>query len=199
MPQSSAVINRRALPPKFPTHRHTPEFWEHLGRAIASFGFLEEILAKAIFAFTATTEYSENEVRAVFAKWSELLKRALSDTLCPLADVYGKVVRGYHEADFANVGDLVKDIKRAAEVRNVLCHGSWRGPNASGKSDIYFFNKRGEKFDTPVDIEWLLQLQAHVQDIICSVIDSVTVMGWQFPGGAGAGEEIWPNQTTSSR
>jgi hypothetical protein len=41
------------LPPSFPTQAHAPAFWEALGRAVATFGFLEETLGKAIFAFTS--------------------------------------------------------------------------------------------------------------------------------------------------
>ncbi|SPA23742.1 conserved hypothetical protein [Cupriavidus taiwanensis] len=192
MSRPPAIIVRSALPQQFPTQQHPPEFWEHLGRAVGSFGFLEGTLAKAIFAFTATTAYSEKEVQAVLSKWPALLNRALSDTLYPLAEVYGRVVRENQEANFENVSDLVEDIKKAAALRNALCHGSWGAPDASGKSDLFFFNKQGEKFDTRVDIEWLRELQAHVQKLICTVIDSVTVMGWQFPGGAGPGETIWP-------
>jgi hypothetical protein len=39
-------------------------FWEALGRTIATFGFLEEVLGKAIFAFTATTQYQESDIDA---------------------------------------------------------------------------------------------------------------------------------------
>jgi len=42
------VVNRDALPKMYPTHRHEPIFWENLGRVVATFGFLEETLAKAI-------------------------------------------------------------------------------------------------------------------------------------------------------
>jgi hypothetical protein len=41
-------------------------FWETLGRTIATFGFLEEVLGKAIFAFTATTRHQESEIDAAF-------------------------------------------------------------------------------------------------------------------------------------
>ncbi|MCI0466534.1 MAG: hypothetical protein L0Y57_05950, partial [Beijerinckiaceae bacterium] len=37
------------LPAQFPTHLHPPAFWEALGRVVATFGFLEETLGKAIF------------------------------------------------------------------------------------------------------------------------------------------------------
>jgi hypothetical protein len=35
------------LPPGFPTQAHSPAFWEALGRAVATFGFLGEMLGKA--------------------------------------------------------------------------------------------------------------------------------------------------------
>ena len=54
-------------------------------------------------------------------------------------------MRNHKGSNFANVNDLIEDIKKAAHVRNVLCHGSWRAPDASGKSLPYYFNKKGEK------------------------------------------------------
>lgn len=186
-----AVIDRGALPPTFPTQQHQPEFWEQLGRTVASFGFLEETLAKAIFALTATTEYSDEELNRVLAKWPDQLKRALSDTLYPLAEVYGKAVRDHQESALQNVDDLIEDIKKAADIRNALTHGSWRAPDATGKSDLFFFNKKTEKFDDRIDLAYLRRVQVFVVDLTCAVINSVTAMGWQFPGGAGPGEEIW--------
>jgi hypothetical protein len=37
------VVDRRGVPEQYPTHRHEPEFWEALGRCVATFGFLEDI------------------------------------------------------------------------------------------------------------------------------------------------------------
>lgn len=186
-----AVIDRGALPLTFPTQHHKSEFWEQLGRTTATFGFLEETLAKAIFAFTATTEYSEEEVQNVLANWPDQLKRALSDTLYPLAEVYGKVVRQHQDSVLENLDDLINDIKRVADLRNAIAHGSWHAPDAEGKSELFFFNRRAKKFDTRIDTAYLMRLQVHLVDLICAVINSVTAMGWQFPGGAGPGEEIW--------
>ncbi len=191
MPRSPARIARGQLPPLWPTDLFSPEFWQQLGRTIATFGLLEEVLGKAIFAFTATRTFSEENVAEHLVKWDKQLQQALTDTLWPLAEVYGKAVRDHQEADFKNVGDLVEDIKRASKVRNALCHGSWHAPDASGATKLYYFDKKDGKFDTRIDIEWLKQVQAHVVGLICSVIDSVTVMGWEFPGGAGPGKPIW--------
>lgn len=119
-----AVIDQAALPPHFPTNRHAPEFWEQLGRTIATFGFLEEVLGKAIFAFNATREYSSEDIEAEFKSWLPKLERALTDQLSKLADSYGKAVRDNGKATIDNVDELVAEIKEVTVVRNVLCHGS---------------------------------------------------------------------------
>jgi len=189
-----AIIDRSALPPEFPTQRHPPELWEHLGRTVATFGFLEETLAKAIFAFTATTEYSDEEVQKALDKWPDQLERALSDTLYPLAEVYGKVVREHQGSVLQNVDELIEDIKKAADIRNAISHGSWHQPNAAGETALFFFNRKAEKFDDLIDVAYLKRVQVFVVDLICTVINSVTAMGWQFPGGAGPGEAIWTKE-----
>ena len=56
------IVDVAKLPENFPTHRHSAEFWECLGRAVATFGFLEEVLGKAIFSFTATREIPDDQI-----------------------------------------------------------------------------------------------------------------------------------------
>ncbi len=185
-----SVIDRRNLPALFPTHRHSPVFWEQLGRTVATFGFLEEVLGKAIFAFTATRKYNPDEIDAAYQKWIPQLERALTDQLANLADSYGKVVRDNPDTTTENIDDLVADIKKLAAIRNVLCHGSWRAPDANGASLPLFVNRQKQVFQTLVDVPYLEQVQENVVEVACSVIDTVTHMGWQFPGGAGTGKTI---------
>ena len=190
-PINRMIIDRANLPQMFPTHRHEPEFWEYLGRTIASFGFLEEVLGKAIFAFTATRQYSEGEIDAAYESWLPKLERALTDQLVNLAEAYGKATRENPGTTTENVSELVEDIRGAAVIRNVLCHGSWRTPDANGASIPLFVNRQKEIFETPIDVAYLRQVQADVAALSCSVVDTVTHMGWQFPGGAGPGRRIW--------
>jgi hypothetical protein len=164
-----------------------------LGRTVATFGFLEEVLGKAIFAFTATRRYkTAEEVRTAYEAWLPQLQRALTDQLWKLSETYGKAVRSNSDSIIGNTNELVEDIKAAAKIRNVLCHCSWRIPDENGKSLPLFINQNHEKFDTLIDIAFLEQVQQHVNELACCVIDSVTHMGWRFPGGAGPGETIWP-------
>jgi len=185
-----STINRDRLPSMFPTHAHDQKFWEQLGRTIATYGFLEEVLGKAIFAFTATRQYSVEELDAAYRAWLPQLERALTDQLSNLAKCYSKVAEDNPATTTENIDDLVEDIKKSTKIRNVLCHGSWRPPNADGASVPLFVNREKEVFDTAIDVDWLVQVQEHVAGLACSVIDTVTHMGWQFPGGAGLGKPI---------
>lgn len=183
------------MPKQFPTHLHEPEFWEALGRVVATFGFLEETLAKAIFALSGTKSYSEEAIAEEFEKWIPKLEKALSDTLNPLIDTFGKAVKDHQDANIENLDDLLDDLRKAAELRNVLCHGSWRLPDENGASVPFFVNRKKLKFSSAVDCAYLNQVQAHAQELICEVVNTVTHMGWQFPGSNGPGEPVF-NKTT---
>jgi hypothetical protein len=184
------IINQCELPRLFPTHRHSPQFWELLGRAIATYGFLEEVLGKAIFAFTATRTYRADEIDAAYQAWLPQLEGALTDQLWNLAESYGAAARDNPATTTEDVDELVEAIKKATIIRNVLCHGSWGPPDADGASMPLFVNRQKQVFEIAIDITYLAQLQAHVAELACNVIDTVTHMGWQFPGSDGPGKPI---------
>lgn len=184
-------LDRSRMPSKWPTNHHLPEFWEQLGRTVATYGFLEEVLGKAIFAYTATRQYPPEEIEAACAKWLPTLEHALADTLKPLVDTYGRAVRENIKNTTENVDGLIERIKKAADIRNVICHGSWPAPDAEGRSVPLFANKSNEVFITPIDIAFLHQLQCEVAELACDVIDTVVQMGFQFPGSKGPGNPVW--------
>ena len=189
--KKSHVVNLEELPALFPANRHASEFWEALGRAVATFAFLEETLVKAIFAFTATKPYSDEEIHKSLDEWLPKLQRALSDQLWNLIESYGKAVREHPESTIENLDEILDQLKETSKVRNVICHGSWRSPNSEGASVPFFVNRKQERFETPVDVAYLKQLQRHVSELICAVVDTVTQMGWQFPGSNGPGKVVW--------
>jgi uncharacterized protein (DUF2132 family) len=184
-------VDRNGLPNEYPTHLHDNYFWECLGRTVASFGFLEGTLTKAIFAITATTEYSEEEMEKEYDKWFAKIEKSLSDQLNALIDTYGKAVKNNSQVKLTNLEDLLAELREAAKIRNVLCHGSWGPPDRNNASVPFFVNRQKLRFKTPIDIEFLQQVQKHITELICDVIDSVTQMGWQFPSTGGPGEVIW--------
>lgn len=185
------VVDQARLPTDYPTHIQPADFWEALGRTVATFGLLEEVLCKAIFALTVTRTYSDAEIASAYEEWVVMLERSLSDPLGNLIDTYGKAVREHPEATISNRNDLLKDLRAASKVRNVLCHGSWRMPDPCGASIPFYVNKQSEQFDTPIDKTWLEVTRQHAVELICAVVDSVTHMGFQFPSSSGPGIPVW--------
>ena len=194
--KSGYIVDKKALPEKFPTHKHESEFWESLGRTIATFGFIEEVLSKAVFSFTATRPYNENEIQKAYDEWLPLLERTLVDPLGNLIDTYGKSVRNNPMTTIENFDDLLKNLREASKIRNVLCHGSWRLPDLNGDSVPFFVNRQKEVFETAIGCQFLNRVQEHVSELACEVISTVTHMGWRFPGSSGPGKAIWdsPNR-----
>lgn len=189
-PTTRFMVDLSNIPAQFPTHRHDALFWECLGRTVATFGFLEEALGKAIFSFTATRPYDEDEIDQAFERWLPTLERALTDPLGNLVDTYGKAVREHPAATIENLGDLLDDLRKASSIRNVLCHGSWRLPDKDGASKPFFVNRQNVVLDIAIDCQFLAQKQRHVAELACAVVNSVTYMGWQFPGSTGPGKPI---------
>jgi len=58
-------------------------------------------------------------------------------------------------------------------------------------------NRHREVFCTPVDIEFLRQTQRGAVELVCHVINSITAMGWQFPGMMGPGAVIYQTKTSA--
>jgi hypothetical protein len=185
------VVDRKNLPGDYPTHLLPAEFWEQLGRTVATFGLLEETLGKAIFSLTATRRYPDEQVEAAYEKWLPTLRSAISDPLGRLIDQYAKALKDHGAVGLENPGDLIGDLRSAARLRNVICHGSWGGPDADGGSLPFFVTPKMMVFETHIDLGFLRQTRAHVVELICSVIDSVTHLGWQFPGSSGPGAVIF--------
>lgn len=183
------IFDHDALPDRFPTHKHDPAFWEALGRAVATFGFLEDVLTKAISAVRATIPYPEEEIEEAYRVWLSTSERALVDPLGPLIDVYGKAVRNSN-ATVENFNDLIAELRDVSKIRNAICHGYWGLPDSTGATVPSFVNKQKERFSTPIDTSFLDQLQRRTVRLACSVINTVTRMGWQFPGSSGPGEVI---------
>ena len=132
-------IEPESLPELFPTHKHEPAFWEVLGRTVATFGFLEEILGKAIFALTATKPYSEEDIQAAYEAWYKKLEKALTDQLSYLTKSYDKSLREHPQSTITNIDELIEQLNEAAKIRNVICHGSWRTP----ESTLHLFSLAG--------------------------------------------------------
>ena len=95
---------------------------------------------------------------------------------------YKKSAQAHPEFSTTNLDGLVLELKSAADLRNVLCHGSWRPPNEVGQSIPLFVNRQSEIFETAIDIAYLDQVRTHVAELAANVVSTVTHMGIPFPG-----------------
>jgi len=185
-----SIVDKDSLPDNYPTHRHDAYFWECLGRTVATFGFLEEVLCRAIYAFTATKPCNEEEFEEEYEKMIVKLERSISDQLGGLIDTFGKAVRDNPNSTIENLENLLTKLRKASKTRNVLCHGSWKAPDKKGASIPFFVNRQKEIFETSINTSYLQQVQKHSTELICEVINCITHMGWQFPGSFGPGKTI---------
>ena len=62
--------------------------------------------------------------------------------------------------------------------------------NEEGFTKPYYCNKQGDFWDDPVDAVYLKRVEKATTSLAIDVINSVTVMGWPFPGTGKAGETI---------
>lgn len=176
------VVNRDALEPDFPTHHRDPLFWEELGRLIATFGFLEWVLGRAIYVLTATRTVDEVAAPLALEKWEQQLKVALTGTLKELTELYDSVAKSNRKFCYDGHSDLVAELNKISTLRNALCHGAWGPPDELGDSPLFFVNKQMEKFDTKISAPFLKQTRLHVREVAIDIINVVTSRGYTFPG-----------------
>lgn len=117
----------------------------------------------------ATRRYDEAEVQQALDTWLPKLERALTDPLGNLIDAYGKAVREHPEATTMNLDELLRDLRKASEMRNILCHGSWRPPDEHGKSIPFFVNRQKLVCDTAMDNAFLVQVQRNAAELACVI------------------------------
>ena len=182
------------MPAGWPTHKGTPAFWEELGRTVGTFGFLEDILARAYFALTATHEYAvTDEAEATLQKWRKNLEGSLTDTLASLASKIGEAFENDDRVP-PDVGSAV--VRRLDELRtwrNALCHGDWVQFEADGSARLRHFRKEegGPKtLDIRLSLEDIANIRAETVDITVLVMNTVTQAGVQFPGTASPGASV---------
>jgi hypothetical protein len=122
--RTSFVVDRSKLPPLYPTHLHDAAFWCGLGRAVATFGFLEAMLKGAVFALTGTIPAPEDEAARVAAVegWHGKLVQSIANPLNPLIDTFGKAARHHPESRRQNLNEFVAALRAAARALKAHAH-----------------------------------------------------------------------------
>ena len=123
------------------------------------------------------------------------LERALTDQLWNAERMVLKAARDNPATTTKNVDELSEDIRSDHHPQRAL---SWLMANTECQRRIRAAIRQSAAtvFDTAIDIAYLKQAQAHVPELACNVIDTVTHMRWQFPGGAEPGKPIMERSET---
>ena len=187
------IIDKSRLPDGYPTQGHTAEFWEKLGRAVGTFGRLEEVLFRAIFALTGTIrpECDEQAIKKAVADWQAGIEKAGKEQLFALIQRFDEAIQAHPESRFSASSrqELIEMLQKARKHRNTVCHASWLPSDADGFAKP-FRNNYPDTVPEAVDCDYFDQLQRHVAELECEVRDAVTHMGYQVPGLGGPGRPV---------
>ena len=129
-----------------------PSVWHELpeplaveiGWAVASFGHLEDMLKRAIFALDrrrlpASIDDSD------FRNWLRRMDHVAADSLGTLIERLDRTLLREGRAD----PELIGQLDEVKSWRNLLCHANWRPLGAAWQP--VFANTRCEIFDSPLD------------------------------------------------
>ena len=181
------MIDKEKIHKGYPTHKHQADFWEHLGRTVATFGYLEATLVKGIYVFEVMTKRDKKVNNEKDLKDSEDWNNKLNSSLLNNMSLpFGELVKKYHNLannnSLINKDDVIKEgldgLDEIVKYRNLLCHAAWGLPNKEGKSLAIYVNNDEEKsyLETPIDTEFLQQTQKHTAELICLVMKISTIL-----------------------
>ncbi|MCY4541021.1 MAG: hypothetical protein OXB95_01295 [Rhodobacteraceae bacterium] len=141
------IFDRSSFPENCLTHHGTAEFWEELGRTIASFSFLEYSVANADFALSSTHQFkTKEEFEAAYKSWEKILQASLTGGLKQRIALLKAHFNGDDRIPKSVAKGIVCRLKEIVDWRNVLCHGAWLQFNEDGSISRRFFKRDSKGF-----------------------------------------------------
>ena len=188
------IVDRTRLPQAWPTNAGTPAFWEELGRTVAAFTHLEDMLARAYFGLTASRPFANmEEARAAFPAWEKALKASLTDSLGPLTEKLREVLRDDDRVPDDVANGFLARLDDLRVWRNALCHGAWQGFAADGSTRLRHFRKTldgPEQLDNRLTLDEISSIRALTVSLTIDIVDIVSAVGVRFPGSALPGVDL---------
>ncbi|RDW12528.1 hypothetical protein [Paracoccus thiocyanatus] len=164
---------RIGAPPE--THYTLPaDFAAALGHCVASFGWLEEIIKRTIYALDRARladDLSEAELQI----WLTRMGAIADDSMGTLIDQLDAAMRRY-----PGLRDRNKITDRLGEIRlerNLLCHASWRPAEDRARWHPAFVNTRGEVQRQPLGIDDLERIRESTVEIGTRVLRVMRATG----------------------
>ena len=188
------VVDRERLPEHWPTNRGSSAFWGELGRTVATFSHLEDMMARAWYGLTATREFEDMEqANAAFPEWERALEESLADSLSSLTRKLGKAFNDDKRVPHKIAGAYLARLDELRVWRDALCHGAWQGFDDDGSVGLRHF-RRGEEgpesLENRLSVEILASIRAAAVDLTADLVDILSAAGVRFPGTALPGAAI---------
>ena len=167
------------IPPDWPTHKGSEALWEELGRTVATFGMLEDTLARAYFHVTGQQQLiegvdpKEQLPKEQLEAWAADLIGRLPETLKPLADRMKAAWKALDGELTERRAAMADEIKILADERNRLCHGAWVAFNEPDRGTVRYFPRKfdvGEIFLDTRSVEDLAGVRRRVTALISEII-----------------------------
>lgn len=130
-----------------------------LGWTIASFGHLEDMLKRAIFALDRD-RLSGGIRECDFRQWLRRMDHVAADSLGTLIERLERTMAREGQSD----RDLIGQLDEIKTWRNLLCHAAWREAADGAGWQPVFANTRGEIYDGTLDGDDLAAIRAMTLD-----------------------------------
>lgn len=130
-----------------------------LGWTIASFGHLEDMLKRAIFALDRDGLGGSIQ-EGDFRKWLRRMDHVAADSLGTLIDRLDRTLLRGGRPD----NDLIGQLEEIKNWRNLLCHAAWQKDEDGEGWQPIFANTRGELFDRELGTDDLVAIREMTLD-----------------------------------
>ena len=158
----------------WPTNFMSPDFWEELGRTVATFGQLEFILKRTLISLPL--KFTKEQFKKEREKIEIMATSSLNDLVKKLED-YSQHIKVPPPPP-----SLFENLHKAIDRRNILSHGAWEPINSKAypqllKRDKSTGIKITDKNIMQYDTELLRTIRTTTRDIIYSCVDLVAKNG----------------------
>ncbi len=110
-----------------PVHEPTAQFWEEVGRTVATFGMLEDCLPRALYTITGLQTIDEaKDSNKQVEQWCAILIKSMSDTLGGLTSSLKSAWKKRDHVLQPEYATLLQEIQELTKLRNRVCHKTYQ-------------------------------------------------------------------------